>query len=72
MCAPLFSKLVSLAELLLPVVSCEETVDIYSVVREMGERGGERERGEPHTHRSASGMQKKASSSTSSMKPSRR
>ena len=26
MCAPLFSKLVSLAELLLPVVSCEGTL----------------------------------------------
>ena len=41
MCAPLFSKLVSLAELLLPVVSCEGTVLLLHLFCCQGERGEE-------------------------------
>ena len=44
MCAPLFSKLVSLAELLLPVESCEGTVLLRHLFCCQGERG-EEERG---------------------------
>ena len=41
MCAPLFSKLVSLAELTLPVVSCEGTVLLLHLFCCRGERGEE-------------------------------
>ena len=44
MCVPLFSKLVSLAELTLLVVSCEGTVLLLHLFCCQGE-GGERERG---------------------------